>query len=134
MPYMLDTNICIAIMKGHSGVQSNLHMVSPDDIFVSSIVKAELCYGVSKSVHRAHNEQALADFLAVCRVLDWPSAAADIYGEIRAVLERQGHIIGANDLLIAAHANYLDVVLVTNNVREFERIPALAVENWFDPG
>ncbi len=133
MTFMLDTNICIAIMKGQSKVQSKLHMTSPDDIHISSIVKAELCYGVSKSVHRAHNEQALADFLAVCHVLDWPGEAADTYGEIRVALEKQGRIIGANDLLIAAHAKYINGVLVTNNTREFARIPALTVENWIDP-
>lgn len=134
MAFMLDTNICIAIMKGQSEVQSKLHMISPDDIYISSIVKAELCYGISKSVHRAHNEQALADFWAVCYVLDWPCEAADIYGEIRVALEKQGRIIGANDLLIAAHAKYLNSVLVTNNTREFARIPALTVENWIDLG
>lgn len=134
MSYMLDTNICIAIMKGQSHVQSKLQTISPDNIYISSIVKAELCYGIYKSVHRAHNEQALADFLAVCHVLDWPSDAADTYGEIRAALEKQGRIIGANDLLIAAHAKYMNVVLVTNNTREFERIPALAVDNWIDQG
>ena len=134
MAYMLDTNICIAIMKGQPRVQSKLQMISPDDIHLSSIVKAELCYGVCKSVHRAHNEHALADFLAVCHVLDWPSEAADTYGEIRTALEKQGRIIGANDLLIAAHAKYMDVVLVTNNTRELERIPALVLENWMAPG
>ncbi|MCF8105972.1 MAG: type II toxin-antitoxin system VapC family toxin [Desulfohalobiaceae bacterium] len=133
MAYMLDTNICIAIMKGHTGLRSKLHMIRPDEISISSIVQAELCYGVWKSVHRAHNEQALADFLAICRVLAWPGDAADTYGEIRSTLEMQGRIIGANDLLIAAHAKYLDVVLVTNNVREFKRIPALDVENWISP-
>lgn len=132
MTYMLDTNICIAIMKGHSGVRSKLQMINPDEVSISSIVKAELCYGVWKSVHQTQNEQALADFLAMCRVLDWPKDAADTYGQIRSSLEAQGCIIGANDLLIAAHARYVDRVLVTNNVREFQRIPALAIENWLE--
>ncbi|MBS3779293.1 MAG: type II toxin-antitoxin system VapC family toxin [Desulfovermiculus sp.] len=133
MAYMLDTNICIAIMKGHPGVRSKLHLIGPDEICISSIVQAELCYGVWKSVHRTHNAQALADFLFMCLILDWPSEAANTYGEIRSTLEIQGHIIGANDLLIAAHARYLNAVLVTNNVREFGRIPVLDVENWIDP-
>ncbi len=130
MNYMLDTNVCIAIMKGHSGVRSKLGMIGPNEVYISSIVQAELCYGIWKSLYRVQNEQALTDFLAMCRVLDWPSQAANIYGQIRAELEQQGQIIGANDLLIAVHAKYLDVVLVTNNVSEFERIHDLKVENW----
>lgn len=130
MDYMLDTNVCIAIMKGHSGLWSRLSEVSPDDIGISSIVLAVLSYGVSKSAHRTQNQLALADFCSVCRLLDWPYAAADTYGEIRTFLEKRGCIIGANDLLIASHVKYLNATLVTNNLREFTRVPGLAVEDW----
>jgi len=130
MNYMLDTNVCIAVMKGHPGVRSKLRTRRPNEISISSIVQAELYYGIWKSLHRTQNEEALTDFLAICSVLDWPSEASNTYGQIRAELEAQGRIIGANDLLIAAHAKYLNVILVTNNVREFERIPDLTVENW----
>ncbi|MFW6011071.1 MAG: type II toxin-antitoxin system tRNA(fMet)-specific endonuclease VapC [Desulfosalsimonas sp.] len=128
--YMLDTNICIAVMKGRQAVRSKISSIDSAKTGISGIVLAELSYGVWKSLKCERNKKALADFCSVCAVLDWPAPAADIYGEIRACLERQGRIIGANDLLIAAHAKYLDAVLVTNNTREFERIPGLKIENW----
>jgi tRNA(fMet)-specific endonuclease VapC len=129
---MLDTNICIAVMKGHTGVRNRLGHIPVDQMAISSIVLAELSFGVSKSLHRAHNELALADFCAIIQSLDWPSQAAPIYGEIRAELESQGRLIGANDLLIAAHAHHLKAVLVTNNIREFERVPDLKLDNWLE--
>lgn len=128
--YMLDTNICIAVMKGRPEVSSRVSGVSPDKIAVSGIVLAELSYGVRKSTQREQNEQALADFCSICSILDWPGQAAETYGEIRAELEAQGRIIGANDMLIAAHTRFINAVLVTNNTSEFERVPGLAVEDW----
>ena len=91
---------------------------------------AELRHGVAKSQRRERNEGALNNFLQFCQVLDWPENTNRIYADIRTLLEIQGQIIGANDLLIAAHALYLDATLVTNNLREFERIPHLRLENW----
>ena len=128
--YMLDTNICIAVMKGHSAVRSKISRIDPVKIGISGIVLAELSCGVWKSKQHERNKQALADFCSICRVWDWPVFAADIYGEILAFLEQQGRTIGANDLLIAAHAKYLDAVLITNNTREFERIRGLKTEDW----
>ncbi|MCF8111921.1 MAG: type II toxin-antitoxin system VapC family toxin [Desulfobacteraceae bacterium] len=128
--YMLDTNVCITIMKGHPGIKAKIVNIAPEKIGISSIVLAELSYGVCKSAQRKRNEQALYDFCSVCTVLDWPGQAAIAYGEIRASLETQGRIIGANDLLIAAHARHLNAVLVTNNVSEFKRVPGLSIENW----
>ena len=104
--------------------------LNSNEIAISGIVLAELDLGVAKSVHRAQNRQALNDFCIMCQVLDWPAQASREYGEIRAYLESNGQLIGAHDLLIAAHAVYLGSVLVTNNVREFERIPGLVIENW----
>ena len=128
--YMLDTNICIAIMKGHPDIRSKVSSIDPVKIGTSGIVLAELSYGVWKSLQRERNKQALADFCSICNIWDWPAQAADTYGEIRTFLEQQGRIIGANDLLIAAHTKYLKAVLITNNTREFERIPHLQIEDW----
>ena len=128
--YMLDTNICIAVMKGRPAIREKISTIDPAKIGMSGIVLAELSYGVWKSQQRERNQQALDDFCSICNIWDWPARAADTYGKIRAFLEQQGRIIGANDLLIAAHAKYLDAVIITNNIREFERIPNLQIENW----
>lgn len=131
MRYMLDTNICIYIMKRHPPeVRRHLSGVPIGEVVLSSIVLAELWHGVRKSRRKEHNTAALTDFLAFCEVYDWPCEAAPIYGDIRSALEHQGRIIGGNDLLIAAHALYLGAMLVTNNGRELERVPGLVVENW----
>ena len=131
MRYLLDTNICIYTMKRHAPeVRSRLHDLSVDDVGISSIVLAELQYGIRKSQRRQQNEAALTDFLAFCRVLDWPHQAAAVCGELRARLERQGQIIGSNDLLIAAHALHLGATLVTHNTQEFSRVPRLKIEDW----
>lgn len=131
MRYMLDTNICIYIMKHHPPqVRQRLEQVAIGEVVISGIVLAELRFGIHKSLHRERNEQALADFLDFCLILDWPYEAADRYGLLRAQLQRQGTPIGGHDLLIAAHALHLGTTLVTNNTTEFERIPDLRVENW----
>ena len=131
MRYLLDTNICIYTMKRHPPeVRARLEGLSIDEVGISSIVLAELQYGIRKSQRRHQNEAALTDFLAFCRVLDWPHQAAAVYGELRAKLERQGRVIGGNDLLIAAHALHLGATLVTNNTQEFARVARLKVENW----
>lgn len=131
MQYMLDTNICIAIIKRHTKeIHKRLSKISAGQVGISSIVLAELWYGVSLSKKQAQNERALKDFLKYAVVLDWPENAASHYGRIRAMLKEKGLMIGANDLLIAAHAVALDSVLVTDNLREFTRIPGLRVENW----
>ncbi len=131
MQYMLDTNICIAIIKRHPlEVQERLSKIPVGEVGISSIVLAELWYGVSLSQKQRHNERALKDFLKYVVVSDWPEVAAPHYGRIRVLLKKRGQMIGANDLLIAAHALTLDSVLVTDNLREFQRIPHLKVENW----
>lgn len=129
--YMLDTNICIYIMKRHPPeIYERLSAIAIDDVAISSIVLAELRYGIGKSYRKAENQRALNDFLVFCNVRDWPSTAAAKYGEIRVLLEQQGRNIGGNDLLIAAHALDGKATLVTNNDREFGRVPDLSVENW----
>lgn len=131
MRYMLDANTCIAIIKRRPAkTMRKLSSVPVGAIGVSAIVLAELRYGVERSARRGENEEALEEFLYYAVALDWPGEAAGIYGKIRAKLAKKGRMIGAMDLLIAAHALHLGSVLVTDNVREFRRVPGLRVENW----
>lgn len=131
MKYMLDTNICIYIIKQKpASVLSKFREFNPGDICISSITLAELEYGVEKSEHKERNRIALAGFLVPIEVLPFSEKASGIYGKIRANLEKQGNIIGAYDLLIGAHAMSENLTLVSNNLREFERIPGLVCENW----
>lgn len=133
MRYLLDTNICIYIMKRQPAeVRDRLRDIPVGAVGISSIVLAELWHGVCKSQRRRQNEAALSDFLVFCAVEEWPVAAAKHYGEIRAELEREGKIIGGNDLLIAAHALQARATLVTNNMAEFHRVQGLSLENWVD--
>lgn len=130
---MLDTNSCIAIMKRRSvAIQDRLVDLSTDEVAVSSMVTAELWYGVALSQKKKQNEAALRDFLDFVTILDWPGEASAIYGQIRAGLKEKGAPIGAMDLLIASHALFLDAILVTDNTRELRRVPGLKVENWLE--
>ena len=131
MIYMLDTNI-IAYAKNNrpEGVLRRLMSHRPEDICISAITLAELEYGVCNSSMPERNRIALLVFLGNIAVVPFDAAAAGEYGVIRADLKRKGIIIGANDLLIAAHARSMNLVLVTNNTREFERVEGLQVENW----
>ena len=129
--YMLDTDTCSYIMKrSHPAILKKLLKIPVSDVCVSVITKAELLFGVEVSPRRSQDEAALSAFLGYVEILDFPDAAAPYYAKIRADLKRQGAMIGANDLLIAAHACSLDLTLVTNNAREFRRVRGLATENW----
>lgn len=131
MKYLLDTNICIYIIKRKPlEVLQKFNTCHLGEIGVSSITVAELQYGVQKSLHPAQNHDALEQFLIPLAIADFDEQAALIYGRIRAILEAQGTPIGSLDLLIAAQALSLDLTLVTNNTREFFRIPDLRVANW----
>lgn len=131
MTYMLDTNICIYAMKNKpEQVLRRLKMELNNGICISSITLAELEYGMQNSSNPAKNEQALIRFLLPLSILPFGASAASEYGVIRADLQRRGCPIGALDMLIAAHAKSEGLILVTNNVREFERVPDLEVENW----
>jgi tRNA(fMet)-specific endonuclease VapC len=128
--FLLDTNICIYIINRRPmAVFERFADLRVGEIGISSITGAELDFGVAKS-GSARNRDALAKFLAPLEILPFDEAAMRAYGPIRAGLERGGNPIGALDLLIAAHAQSLDVSLVTNNVREFSRVPGLRLENW----
>lgn len=132
MKYMLDTNICIYIIKRKPPqILEKFTTIAQEDICISSITLAELEFGVCKSNNPIRNKLALMIFLAGIKILPFDSVAATDYGDIRATLEKRGTPIGANDLLIAAHARSLKLTLVTNNTKEFERVDDLKLENWF---
>jgi len=131
MKYMLDTNICIYIIKEKpKKVINKFHTLDVGDICISSITLAELEYGVEKSQYTERNRLALAGFLSSIEILSFSDKTAKSYGRIRANLERQGNIIGAYDLMIGAHALSENLILVTNNTKEFQRINNLSLENW----
>jgi tRNA(fMet)-specific endonuclease VapC len=131
MRYLLDTNICIYLIKKRPAqVLSKFQAHSVGEIGISAITIAELQYGVHKSQHIEQNQRALEQFLIPLICIPFDDQAAATYGEIRAALETQGTPIGALDTLIAAHALSLNVTLVTNNTREFSRVPGLQVIDW----
>lgn len=131
MRYILDTNICIYIIKKKPiQVINKLRTFNISDMGISSITLSELEYGIAKSSRPDQNRDALNNFLAPLEIIPFDDSAASHYGEIRTYLERIGRPIGAMDMLIAAHARSLAVILVTNNSREFEKIPQLQLENW----
>lgn len=131
MIYMLDTNICIyAMKKKPEKVLRRFREELYNGMCISSITLAELEYGMKHSSDPIKNEQALLRFLAPLSILPFGPSAASEYGEIRAHLQRQGTPIGPLDMLIAGHARSEGMVLVTNNVREFERVPDLVLEDW----
>ena len=135
MKLMLDTNTCIALIKRkpvHTLQKFSKYQVG--DIGVSAVTLAELRYGVSKSQHQAKNQAALDEFMLPLEVAAFDERATGAYGVLRAALEKQGTPIGPLDTMIAAHALSLSVTLVTNNTREFNRIPKLTVVDWIKHG
>jgi tRNA(fMet)-specific endonuclease VapC len=128
---MLDTNICIALIKRKpSKALRRFDRLSAGDIGISTVTLAELRYGVAKSQHAERNRQALEEFLLPLEIADFDERAAIAYGTVRVALENSGRPIGPLDTQIGAHALSLDTVLVTNNTAEFRRIKGLKVENW----
>jgi tRNA(fMet)-specific endonuclease VapC len=135
MKYMLDTDTCIYLIKEKPvAAIRRLRRTDPRDACISSITLSELEYGVSKSSQPDRNKMALAGFLAPLQVAPYDDMAARKYGAIRAFLEKRGTPIGSLDMLIAAHALALGCALVTNNEREFSRVPELRVVNWAKEG
>jgi len=129
--YMLDTDIVSYIMKrSNPSVIRRLSALQAGDICMSAIVLSELKLGVELSPRRMKDEEALSSILGYMQTLDYPAGAALDYAQIRGYLHRKGSLIGGNDLFIAAHARHLDLTLVTNNIREYKRVPGLKVENW----
>ncbi len=130
LKYMLDTNIAIYVIKRRPIEILDTFNQHSGQLCISSITLAELLHGVEKSAKPAHNLQQVEDFVSRLKVLDYGKKAAAHYGDIRAVLEKQGLCIGVNDLHIAGHARSEGLVLVSNNLREFERVAGLLLENW----
>ena len=131
MRYLLDTNICVYIIKRRpQEVIEYFNTLQPSDVGISVITVAELEYGAQKSQKPEQNMAALQQFLIPLDVIIFDQKAAQIYGEIRAFLETKGQVIGSLDMLIAAQAKSEGMTLVTNNVKEFSRIPGLRIENW----
>lgn len=131
MRYMLDTNICIYAIK-HKPIEvfERLKEHNPSEICISSVTYAELVHGVEKNKAVYKNRIALTLLLADIDILSFDTNAAESYGEIRAELEKKGNPIEPLDMMIAGHAKSLDYIIVTNNVKEFERIEGLKIENW----
>ena len=131
MKYMLDTNILIYLKKQMPvEVVKMFETVSKHDVCISSITMAELEFGVQNSKYPLRNKMALLLLLSEIEILSFGQKAAQAYGEIRKDLKDRGQIIGGNDLLIAAHAKAEDCILVTNNLKEFERVKGLNCQNW----
>ena len=131
MKYMLDTNICIYIIKRKPQTATERFLQTEiSQIGISTITLSELLFGVSKSSKPDQNKIALAQFVAPLEIMAYDDLAAQYYGDLRAYLERQGKPIGSLDMLIAAHALSINTTLVTNNEKEFVRIPDLKIENW----
>lgn len=129
--YILDTNICIYIIKQKpEKVLDRFRLLPISSLAISSITLSELEYGVMKSSKPDQNQFALSQFAAPLEILPYGDAAAQYYGDIRAFLEKQGTPIGSLDMLIAAHALSTNCTLVTNNEKDFSRVPHLRIENW----
>lgn len=128
--FMLDTNIVIYVIKRRPLDMLETFNRHAGETCISSVTYAELVHGAEKSSQRERNLQIVEDFISRLDVLDYGKKAASHYGDIRAELEKKGLTIGVNDLHIAGHARSEGLVLVTNNVREFERVAALRLENW----
>jgi tRNA(fMet)-specific endonuclease VapC len=131
MKYLLDTDICIYLIKKRSAaILERLRACRAGEIGISAITVAELRYGADKCLRPRQNHEALDLFLAPFEVVAFDESAALVYGELRAALERAGDPIGPLEMLIAAQAKGLGVTLVTNNLREFKKIKGLKVESW----
>jgi len=128
---MLDTNICIYIIKNRpSSVKERFYAFHIGELSISTITVSELMYGVYKSEFIEKNLKAIESFLMPFDIVDYDYKASMEYGKIRASLEKQGKIIGNMDMQIAGHALALDLQLVTNNTEEFERVEGLRLDNW----
>jgi tRNA(fMet)-specific endonuclease VapC len=129
-PYLLDTNILIAALKGNPGVRDRLETLPLNDMRLSAIVLGELEFGAEKSAHGERNRARLAALAQRLPLVGVDAATTRHYAQVRSLLERRGTPIGANDTWIAAQALAIRATLVTDNEREFSRVPGLRLENW----
>lgn len=130
LTYLLDTNIVIYVLKRRPIKVLEIFNRNASRMAISSITLSELMYGAEKSIHFDKNLEAIEEFVSHLEVLSYDSKASQHYGKIKAKLEKKGQIIGENDLHIAAHAISQGLILVTNNLKEFKRVPQLGLENW----
>ena len=130
LAYMLDTNICIYVMKTYPPAVREKFNALAEQLCISSITLGELHYGAEKSARRAANRTAIEHFTARLEVLSFGEKAAAHYGQLRAELERAGTACGLHDMQIGGHARSEGLTVVTNNLREFIRMPGLRTENW----
>jgi tRNA(fMet)-specific endonuclease VapC len=129
--WMLDTNTCSYVLKHRpAAARKRFEAARPRELAISSVVLAELNYGAARLPAGAKIAKEIADFAARLEVVSWDAAAAVTYGQLRARLEKRGRLIGAMDLMIAAHALSNGSTLVTSNLREFGRVSDLPLENW----
>jgi len=130
MTYMMDTNTCIFLMKNIPNVVEQFKTKRDKGIVISSITASELYFGVHNSPTPKELAVLLANFLVCVPVVDYTDVAGNCYGKIRTELKRKNQLIGELDLLIAAHAKSLNLILATNNTREFQRVSGLTIEDW----
>ena len=130
LKYLLDTNIVIYVLKRRPKEVLAIFNANASRMAISSITLSELMYGAEKSLNTDKNLEAVEEFVSHLEVLPYDAKASQHYGQIKAALEKKGQIIGENDIHIAAHAISHGLILVSNNVREFKRVPNLALENW----
>ena len=130
LQYMIDTSICIQVIKTYPAALLGRFNALAEQLCISAITLGELHYGAEKSALRLQNLQAIENFSARLDVLSFSPKAAAHYGQVRAELERAGTPVGPHDMLIGAHARSEGLIVVTNNRREFDRMPGLRVENW----
>jgi len=128
--YLLDTNIVIYVLKRRPKEVLDVFNINASRMAISSITLSELLYGAEKSQNIDKNLEAIEEFISHLDVLPYAAKASQHYGQIKTALEKKGEIIGENDIHIAAHAISQGLILVTNNLREFKRVPNLAFENW----
>ena len=134
MKYLLDTNICVFVIRRKSAtVLTRLEKYAADEVGISAVTLAELRYGADKSQRPAQNHAALDAFLVPLLTVDFDADVAECYGRVRTELERRGMPIGPLDTMIAAHSLCLGIPLVTNNTGEFSRVPGLQLEDWTLP-
>jgi tRNA(fMet)-specific endonuclease VapC len=130
LKFLLDTNIVIYVLKRRPLEVLDIFNKNATRMAISSITLSELIYGAEKSQKIESNLEAIDDFISHLDVLPYDANASQHYGSIKVALQKKGHIIGENDIHIAAHARSHGLTLVTNNVKEFKRVPNLALENW----
>jgi tRNA(fMet)-specific endonuclease VapC len=128
--YLLDTNVVIYVLKRRPIKVLETFNKNTNRMAISSITLSELIYGAEKSTSVDKNLEAIEDFISHLEVLPYDAKTSQHYGQIKSALDKKGQIGGENDIHIAAHAISQGLILVTNNLKEFKRVPNLALENW----